>query len=187
MKKLICLLILFLSACSWRSPNSEFYMMNSHGLSPLSEKKMNITVAKIKVPDLLDRSQMVVYDADTNQVNILEFNRWGEVLPDVLQNTIVNDLIAYLPQSYVRRTYFDSSYAQYSINIEINNLQAYRGEKVILSAWWNIVDSKGKILLRKQGTYTTEVDGKSIQSLVDAQMQAVHALSQDIASNILKL
>jgi len=95
MKKLFCLFVIVLCACSWRSPNSSFYMMNSEGLLPISDKKVNIAVAKVKVPDLLDRAQIVVYEAGNDQVQIMEFNRWGEVLPDVIQATVVNDLIAY--------------------------------------------------------------------------------------------
>ena len=187
MKKVIWTLVLLLGACSWRSPNSEFYMMNSRGLTPISEKTMNIAVAKVIVPDLLDRSQMVVYDGKNGQVEILEFNRWGEVLPDVLQATVVNDLIMYLPKAYVQRTYFDSSSAPYNINIEINSLQAYKGEKVILSAWWQINNAQGKTLIRRQGLYEAPVDGRSIEALVNGQTTAVHQMSKDIAEQLLKL
>lgn len=187
MKKLVFALILFVSACSWRSPNAQFYMMNSYGLKPMSEKSLNIAVAKVKVPDLLDRSQIVVYDAKNGQVDILEFNRWGEIFPDVLQATVVNDLISYLPKAYVQRTYFDSAAAGYNVNIEINNFQAYKGEKVLLSAWWQIVNGAGKTLVKKQGKYEAAVDGKSIEDLVKGQSLAVHQLSADIAQEILKL
>ena len=187
MKKILCLLLLLIGACSWRSPNSEFYMMNSLGLEPLSQKKISAVVSKVKVPDILDRAQMVVYEAEDNQVKIMEFDRWGEVLPDVLQSTVVNDLIAYLPNSYIQRTYFDSQSVQYSVNIEINSLQAYRGEKVVLSAWWNVSDKKGNVLIRHQGVYTAKVDGGSVSDLVKAQTQAVHMLSKDIAEKLAKL
>ena len=184
MKKLLSVLVIVLCACSWRSPNSEFYMMTSQGLSQLSDKKMSIAVAKINVPDLLDRSQMVVYENHNSQVKILEFSRWGEVLPDVLQATVVNDLMAYLPNSYVQRTYFDQQSAAYNVNIEINNIKAYRGDKVILTAWWNIVNGFGKTLLRRQGIYETKVEGSSIQDLVNGQTQAVHQLSRAIAESL---
>ena len=124
MKKLWVVLFILISACSWRSPDSKFYMMNSRDLNELSSKKINVAVGRVKVPDLLNRSQMVVYEKDSNQVKILEFNRWGEVLPDVLQATVVNDLMAYLPKSYVERSYFDSKTARYNVNIEVNNIQA---------------------------------------------------------------
>ena len=188
MKK-IALVLLFLSvcSCSWRSPNSQFYTMNSTGLQPLSERKVNIAVAKVKVPDLLARSQMVTYDSGSDQVNILEFERWAEVLPDVLQSTVTNDLIAYLPNAYVQRSFFDSQNVNFNINIEINQIQAYRGKKVILTAWWNIADASGRVLARRQGTYKAEVHGWSIESLVNAQSDVVHQMSADIANEILKL
>ncbi len=187
MKKVLSFLLIFLEACSWRSPNSDFYMMNSADLSPISQKVMNVNVAKIKVPDILDRSQLVVYEPKNNQVKILEFNRWGENFADVVQSTIVNDLIAYLPKSYVKRTYFDSQQTPYNINIEVNNMQAFRGEKVIFSAWWNISNAAGKILVRQQSNYEIEVDGKSIDDLVKAQTQTVHLLSKAIAEQLINL
>jgi uncharacterized lipoprotein YmbA len=187
MKKILCLLVLLIGACSWRSPNSEFYMMGSQGLEPLSQKKVNAVVANVKVPDILDRAQMVVYEAKDNQVKIMEFDRWGEVLPNVLQSTVVNDLIAYLPNSYIKRTYFDSPSATYNINIEINSLRAYQAKEVILSAWWNIANAKGNVIARHQGVYTAKVDGGSVSDLVEAQTQAVHMLSKDIAEKLAKL
>ena len=185
MKRVFFVLLFILTACSWRSPNSTFYMMSSQGLSPLSEQKVSVAVAQVKVPDLLDRAQMVVYEKN-GEVKILEFNRWGEILPDVLQATVVNDLIAYLPNAFVKRTYFDNQNVTYNVNIEVNNIQAYQGDKVILSAWWNISNAKGNTLIRRQGQYEAKVKGKSIEDLVSAQSQAVHHLSKDIAEYLLK-
>ena len=162
-------------------------MMNSQNLQPLSEKKLNIAVAKIKVPDLLDRAQMVVYEGSNDQVQILEFNRWGEIFPDVLQATVVNDLIAYMPRSFVKRTYFDDQNVTYNVNIEVNTLKAYRDDKVILSAWWNIANASGKVLMRQQGSYETKVKGQSIEDLVNAQSESVHMMSKDIAEHLIKL
>lgn len=187
MKRILFFLVVFICACSWRSPNSKFYMMNSQGLLPLSSRQFNIAVSKVKVSDLLNRSQMVIYRSDNNQIEILEFDRWGEVLPDVIQTTVVNDLIDYLPNSFIKRTYFDSQSATYNLNIEINTLRAYRGEKVVLSVWWNISNSVGKTLCFEQRTYETRVNGQSIESLVKAQSEAIHQMSKDIAERLLEL
>ena len=180
-------LFILLSACSWRSPNAEFYVMNSQGLSEISARKLNIAVARVKVPDMLDRAQMVVYDKDSDKVNILEFNRWVEVLPDILQSTITNDLIAYLPNAYIKNTYFDSTQMQYSVNVEINRIAAYTGDKVILSAWWNITNAGGYVLRREQVSYEIKVKGDSISDLVEAQSEAVHQLSKAIAEQLAKM
>ncbi len=188
MKKiaLICAIII-LNACSFRSPQSQFYVMNSTGLDSLSEKKMSVAVARVKVPDMLDKSQMVVYDKDSSEVQILEFHRWAEVLPDMIQATVTNDLIAYLPNAYVQRTYFDSDTVQYSVNIEINRIEAYKGGDVILSAWWYISNSKGRVVKREQRTYTAPTQNSSMSALVDAQAAAIHWMTRDISENLLKM
>lgn len=187
MKKISAfIMIMLLTACSWRSPNSEFYVMNSGNLPAVSSKKISVSVAKVKVPDILDRSQIVVSDKDSNQVQILEFQRWGEVYPDVLQSTITNDLITYLPNAYVKRTYFDGENIMYNVNVEVNQLHAYRGDKVVLSAWWDIKDAKGNTVKREQGSYEAKVNGDEIKDLVDAHAEAVHKMSRDIASALAK-
>lgn len=182
MKKIAILgLGLLLSACSFRSPQSQFYVMDSRGLEAVSEKSMSVAVGRVKVPDMLDKAQMVVYDKDSSQVQILEFHRWAEVLPDVLQSTLTNDLIVYLPQAYVERAYFDSNQRDYSVNVEINRIEAYKGDKVILTAWWNIKDKKSKVLKKVQGRYMAEAQGNSISDLVAAESAALHQMSREIA------
>lgn len=177
---------MIIGACSWRTPDSTFYMMNSDDLTPLSNRKISAAVAQVKVPDLLDRPQMVIYEKDSDVVKIEEFNRWGEAFPDVLQATVTNDLIALLPNAFIKRTYFDSGNMNYSVNIEINKMAAYRGDKVVLSAWWNITNSGGRVLRRGQENFEAKVAGSSIQDLVDAQAQVIHLLSQAIAKKLIK-
>lgn len=188
MKKIyIACLVLLAAACSWRSPDSEFYVMDSSGLQPVSAKKTSVSVARVKVPDMLDRPQLVISDKDSTKVQILEFRRWGEVYPDILQSTVTNDLIKYLPRAYVKRTYFDGDNTDYSVNIEVNRLQAYPGDKVLFSAWWNIKDNQGNIVKKHQGGYEAKVDGDDMQSLVDAQAAAVHQMSKEIAESLAAL
>ncbi|MBR3677164.1 MAG: membrane integrity-associated transporter subunit PqiC [Alphaproteobacteria bacterium] len=180
MKKIVLFaLFLLLSAC--RSPQSQFYVMNGGGSEVVSEKTLNLAVMPVKVPDLLDKAQMVVYDKDSSEVKILEFHRWAEVLPDILQSAVTDNLMAYLPQSYVERTTFGSASAQYSVNIEINRMQAYLGDKVILSAWWSIKDKSGHVIQRKQGVYTATATGDSVADLVQAETAAVRQMSREIA------
>ena len=185
MKKAAISLMMFLcTACSWYSPSSKFYVMESENLEAVSTQKKSISVAKVNVPDLLNRQQIVVYDKKSNEVQILEFERWAEFFPDMVQATVVNDLMAYLPNSYVTRTYFGTKNSDFNVNIEINDIKAYVGDKVVLSAWWNIYDSKGNLRTKEQKIYESAVLGKKMQNLVDAQADAVHKLSADIAEKI---
>ena len=187
MKKWILGLFLVLCACSWRTPNSTFYMMNSEGLEPVSNRKVSVAVARVKVPDLLDRSQIVVYEKGSGEVKIDEFNRWGEAFPEVLQATVTNDLMAYLPNAFVKRTYFDSGSLNYSVNIEINQMAAYEGDKVVLSAWWNIANTSGRVIKRGQQKFEVPMSGHTIEDVVKAQNAAVHQLSKAIAEQLKRL
>ena len=83
-------------------------MMNSQGLEKVSDKQLSIAVQTVNVPDLLDRPQIVTYDAQSQKINMLEFSRWVEALPAVLQNTVTHDLISYLPKSFVKSARFDT-------------------------------------------------------------------------------
>lgn len=180
MKKIVLFaLFLLLSAC--RSPQSQFYVMNGSSSEIISEKMLNVTVMPVKVPDMLDKTQMVVYDKDSSEVKILEFHRWAEVLPDTLQSAVTNNLMAYLPQAYVERSSFGPNSMQYNVNIEINRMQAYLGDKVILSAWWNIKDKNGLTIKRKQGVYTANATGDTVADLVKAEAAAVRQMSREIA------
>lgn len=189
MKKYLVVLFLFLSACSLGgySKNSTFYMMNSQNLSAVSTRKINVGVSKVRVPDLLNKPQLVVYDKDSQEIEILEFDRWGEPLPYVLQNTVTNDLQKYLPNSFVKSVEYASETLDYTVKIKINKIEAYEGDKVILSVWWHIENTKGQILDRDQGIYETKVEGDDIADLVRAQNEAVHHLSRDIAETLQKI
>lgn len=185
MKKLFMILsIMATAACSWHSPDSTFYVMDSKGLRTISDKNINVTVTRVKVPDMLNKTQMIISSEDSTQVKVMEYERWGESYPEIIQSTVTNDLIAYLPNAYVKRTFFDSENTQYNVNIEVNKLQAYQGDKVILSAWWNITDAKGNILQKAQGSYEAKVVGDDIQDLVNAQALAVHQMSEEIAISL---
>jgi uncharacterized lipoprotein YmbA len=189
MKKISILLALLLGACSFGgySKNSTFYMMNSENLSPVSEHKINVGVSKVNVPDLLNKPQMVVFDKDSQTIEIKEFERWGEPLPYVLQNTVTNDLQKYLPNAFVKSIEYASETLDYTVKIKINKIEAYEDDKVILSAWWHIEDAKGKILKRDQGTYEAVTGGDEISDLVKAQNRVVHDLSRDIALALSKI
>lgn len=193
MKKIVfCVLMFLTTACSWRSPQSKFYMMDSAGLQPLSERNMKVAVTRVRVPDILDKAQIVVSrkqnsNDQVRELEIMEFHRWAEVFPEVLQNTVTNDLIAYLPKSYVERSYFDSKTARYNVNIEVNNIQAYENDKVIIEAWWSIKNVAGNVVKQGQGRYEVPVKGKGIAALVSAESEAVHQMSKEIAEALIKL
>ena len=95
--------------------------------------------------------------------------------------------MAYLPNAFVKRTYFDSGNLNYSVNIEINQLAAYVGDKVVLSAWWNIANASGNVVKRGQKKFEVPMNGRTTEDVVKAQNAAVHLLSEAIAEQLKQL
>ncbi len=185
MKKFTAIVLALLTtSCCWRSPDSSFYMMNSQGLEKISNRSLKVAVFAVDVPSILDRAQMITYANTDNQIYINEFERWGENLPAVLQATVTNDLMAYLPKSFVKSSRYDTDALDYNVKVEINKIEAYPNDKVKLSAWWTISRAGGSVMKRRYGAYEVKVDGDSIADLVKAQNKAVHELSRDIANTL---
>lgn|SRR5574344_1167155 len=188
MKKiLITLIYICLCGCVGHSPKTNFYVMNSQNLETLSNKNMNIVVNEVEVPELLDRSQIVVYETDLQQIDVMEFNRWGEPLPDILQSTISGDLSAYFPKSFVLNKDASGQQNVYFVNVHINKIEAIMANKVKLSVFWNIKNSNDAVLTKQQKKYEVVVNGSDVLSLVNAQNKVLHLLSKDIAQSLLKL
>ena len=66
-------------------------------------------------------------------------------------------------------------------------MRAYVGDKVILSAWWNIANRNGRVLKREQVSYEVKVKGQNMTDLVEAQSEAVHLMSRTIAEKLVKM
>ncbi len=182
-KKIFYLLPLFLTSCLLRSPNAEFYNLNSDNIEAISDKKTDITVNSVKVPDILQRPQLVVYD-NKNKTEILEFQRWNEFFPDVIQTAVVRNLSAYFPKSHIAKSYFASDLTKYNLKIEVTDFEAYKNDKVILKAWWKMTDNNNKVIFKQHSDITIKVAGKSIDNIVIAQSTAIRDLSLSIAEHI---
>ena len=95
--------------------------------------------------------------------------------------------MAYLPKSYVKSARYDTETLPYNVKVEVNKIEAYRGDKVKLSVWWNIQNSNGNVLKRRQSAYETKVKDNTVAELVKAENAAVHQLSKDIARTLSKM
>ena len=153
-------LIMFLSACfGGYSPDSNFYR-----LTPLSEPNQvfllskNIAVTKVRLPEYLDRPQMIMLDDNSPQIEIAEFNRWGEDLGNMIQRKMVADLSKYLPKSKIINAAEEIHPSALDVRIEIVRMDMTKQGQATLEARWYITDSSGKVL--DNGKYTQSADIK---------------------------
>ena len=191
MKKfiLLCMVSILLTGCfSGRSPSSKFFLLES--MPPkvvVSTQKISLLVEPITIPDLVYKPQIVLKEKDTSEVLISEFHRWAEPLPDVLRQTLVDDLQAYLPNAYIKPELYTTNVEgyKYRLNIVVNHFIGTFDGDAVLDVWWTLYDSRGYIVAREKTSLTTKISD-SYQDYVLAQSKMMNELSMIIAEKILK-
>lgn len=187
MKKIIAtgLMLLFLNGCfGGRSQMSAFFLLQPiRGEQVVSAKNTTIAVESVRVPDFLDKPQIVLQNAQNGQVLFSETKRWAEPLSAVLQRTIIDDLTVYLPNAYIKtKQYTDETYA-YTIVIEVNQMTGSLGGEAVLDVWWSLKNASGKMISRDKAQFNRSV-GNTYEDYVLAQSEMVSQLSRQIANKI---
>lgn len=191
MKKfiLLCMFTILTTGCfSGRSPNSKFFILQKgEEIQPLSSQKTSILVEQVIIPDLIYKPQIVLNDKTTSEIKISEFNRWAEPLPDIIRQTLVDNLQAYLPNAFIKPELYTTSTSNYRyiLSIEINHFIGTFNNNAILDVWWTLKDSNGKIKLREKASFSMPI-GDTYQSYVIAQSKMIEKLAQQIAQKIIK-
>jgi len=184
------LLLVVLFGCT-ASPRSRFYL-----LSPLDatdpqvkpsveERCLSIGIGPIRIPDYLDRPQIVTRGV-SSEIVLAEFDRWGEPVKENLIRTLAENLSVLLcTDTIVFFPWRGGIPIDYRIEMEVLRLDGSLGGNVSLEAWWVIFNGDGKkMLLSKKSNITEAVGGQDYKSLVAAKGRALGHLSRDIAAAI---
>jgi len=181
---------LVLSGCT-SSPASRFYLLSSLDTTspemkpPAEEPCLSIGIGPIRIPDYIDRQQIVTQGAP-NQFTLAEFDRWGEPIKDNLTRVLAKNISLLVCTKAV--TFFPWRGVlpmDYRIEMEVLRLDGSLGGSVSLEAWWMVLSGDGKsMLLAKKSSFTEAVGGKDFKSLVAAESRTVGRLSAEIVEAI---
>ena len=179
-----------LSGCT-SSPSSRFYILNplpttSPETKPSADDKcLSLGIGPIKIPDYLDRPQIVTRVAQ-DEIALAEFDRWAQNLQNSLTQVLAKNLSVLLCTNTIQLFPWGGGIpVDYRIEMEVLRLDGNLGGNVSLEAWWTVLSGdRKKILFTKRSNFTEAVGGKDYKSLVGAQSRAVGALSREIAEAI---
>lgn len=190
------LVVVLLAGCA-SSPPSKFYQ-----LSPLQnrtaftrdaslEKIVMIAVGPIRIPDYLDRPQIVTR-AGRNELRLSEFDRWAGSLENDVTRVLVEDISILLPTerfSAVPWTpYLESQVpASYRVEVLVERFDGWLGDSVLLKAQWAVFARNRSMLLKRESLIRERINGGSYDALVDAMSAALEKLSGDISGGILSV
>jgi len=171
---------------------SQFYMLDA--LDPpsesaaLSSEGLYLGVGPIKLPDYLDRPQIVTRP-DPNRVDMNEFRRWAGSLQGNFQRVLARNLGILLGSRNVAEYPWDDPFdPDYRLVIDVYRFDGNLGGEVWLEARWSLTGRDRIRLLRGGQTSIREpVVGEDYHSLVAAESKALEALSREIAAALTEL
>ena len=178
-----------LSGCA--SSPSRFYLLTSLDTTspemkpPAEERCLSIGIGPIRIPDYIDRQQIVTQRAP-NEFTLAEFDQWGEPIKDNLARVLAKNISVLVCTKAI--TFFPwrgVPPVDYRIQMEVLRFDGSLGGSVSLEAWWRVLSGDGKsMLLAKKSSFTEAVGGKDFKSLVAAESRTVGRLSAEIAEAI---
>ncbi len=187
----LVVLLAVLFGCA-SSPPSNFYLLSPLDTTPgpqtkpsADERCLSIGIGPIRIPDYLDRSQIVTRRG-TGEITLAEFERWGEPMKDNLTRTLAKNLsILLCTETIAFFPWRGGIPIDYRIEMDILCLDGSLGGNVSLEAWWMISSGNGKkMLFSKKSNFIEAANGQDYRSLVAAKGRALGHLSREIAEAI---
>ena len=146
---------------------------------------VGIGVGPVKIPDYLDRQQIVT-SSNQNKIKMAEFDRWAgslkddvpRVLSENLSNLLSTDRIFLYP-------WRGDVPIDYQIEVEIIRFDGELGRDVLLIARWAIFSGNNrKVLFIKKSSFTESTGAQGYGAMVAAQSRVLGRLSRDIAEAV---
>lgn len=188
MRHIITLLsLLFVTACLGRTPDSTFYSLQTIApVQPLSTRKISVAVNRAVIPSYLDKPQIVMVGGDGVELQISEYQRWGETLASLLQRITADDLGLLLPNALVKPQNFTAQSYQYFLTLEINRMDGTWNKQAVLDVWWTITNRQNRVLKRERSSLSAPLT-TGYENYVQIQSQLIAELSARIANALIKL
>ena len=111
-------------------------------------------------------------------------NRWTEPLSDSIQRILAKDMYSYMPDSIIRTSTMKIMNTDYSIYVIIDKFDGRFGDKLVMNAWWSILDKNGKVLITKNSNFVINLESSSYNDLVKKYSQLINQLAIEIGNRI---
>jgi len=180
--------LLLLSACG-SAPTEHYYtLLGTSSALRVDEAVANqipsVTIASVTLPEAVDRSELVVRSG-TNNVLVMETQRWAESLKSALPRAIAGDLSQLLGGVTVSVQADNASRdASYLVYIDITRFDSVLNEAASIDAIWSVRLATGEQVKSGRSTLRVLVQGAGFDQLVAAHAQALADLSGEIATQI---
>jgi uncharacterized protein len=140
-----------LAGCASSSPRTSFYTLEAQPHSSVGSSAdaaaggaVKVSIAQVAIPDMVDRSQMVVRTAP-NRVDIADFHRWAEPLRIGIARVLAEDLALQLGKGFVVVPgQAPGVTPDVRVTLDFQKLDAVLGHAVVVDALWAVRGPKGE-------------------------------------------
>ena len=116
-----------------------------------------------------------------DDIEVREFNQWGEPLRDGITRVVAVNVARLLPESLVVVFPWRSTEKlRYQIVVEVAQMDGPAGGNVTLDARWRVLDASGK-QIAAHAVHLSEAAGRGAATTASAMSRALGTLSRDIA------
>ncbi|VAW68949.1 hypothetical protein MNBD_GAMMA09-1925 [hydrothermal vent metagenome] len=181
-------LISILVACG-SSPKTHFYILNGeagYDFSDRSDKNVRIGIWKVKLPELVDRAEIVTR-IDQNNIELADFHQWAGGLSNNITQLLANELSRQLKTERVVISPW-SSYRKndFQVKIHISRFDGKLAGESVLSGAWSLLNAEGsKEVIREAFNYKLMAESDSYSEMVKTQSKLVVQLAEQISEVIL--
>ena len=179
------LTVVCFSGCSTRSHPADFYLLSPQPLPQLAAQDGLIGVFPVRVPDYLDRPQIVTRTGE-NTLDLNEFNRWAEPLRVNITAILVQNLSHLLGTDGVINTSQNFGLPlRFQVDVDVLRFDGELGGKVILSGRWSIFSDDGKQTVVGRGfSFHEQTQSETYEEYVAALSRTIAELSRVIAEEL---
>jgi len=183
--------LVLLAACG-SSPNTEFYVLNADQGSVMQSANLStgpaVGVWQVKLPDLLDRSEIVTRD-NPFKITMADFSWWAGNLSENMTLLIVAQLSQHLQSNRVVTSPWPSYRKNdYQVITRIERFDGELGGEVVLRGLWSLLDGDGtKELSRQVFEFKTNTADLTYQEMAEAMSRLTVQLAQQLADGIIDL
>jgi uncharacterized protein len=141
-----------------------------------------IALAPVDMPPQVMKPQLVVQN-DSNQVRVLEHERWASLPGDEFRRALSGDLTRQLGTIDVYHSSSAKGVPVYRIGVNIQRFESWPGSRVLVDAVWSVRTQDTSALLTCRSILDESV-GDGFDALVAGHRRAIEDLSQAISTGV---
>ncbi|MFZ6643582.1 PqiC family protein [Undibacterium sp. TC4M20W] len=160
--------------------------------SSQAEALYELVVATIKLPEAVNRQQLVIQKSATESI-VSDEQRWLAPLDEQLTNALTAHLRKNLPDAWLfSDTGINAGIAatpgnslpRYQVKVQVDQLLIQSGEQLTLEASWVVLDSSRKLLKREHQVFTVRLNGTAYEAVAPTMSEAARQLAEQVGVSV---